>query len=79
MGASGTRRSLRPLNFMRVRLWAQLGQMMLRERGGVCGILSVVIPGCAEGAGPESIATIVSMDSGLALRAPSGAQLRTGE
>ena len=29
-----------------------------------------VIPGCAEGAGPESITTIGSMDSGLALRAP---------
>ena len=29
-----------------------------------------VIPGCAEGAGPESITTIMSMDSGLALRAP---------
>jgi hypothetical protein len=30
----------------------------------------IVIPGCAEGAGPESITTIGSMDSGLALRAP---------
>jgi len=31
----------------------------------------VVIPGCAKGAGPESILTIVVMDSGLALtRAP---------
>jgi hypothetical protein len=29
-----------------------------------------VIPGCAEGAGPESITTIVSMDSGLSLREP---------
>jgi hypothetical protein len=29
-----------------------------------------VIPGCAEGAGPESIATNVSMDSGLSLREP---------
>ena len=33
--------------------------------------LPVVIPGCAESAGPESITTIVSMDSGLAaLRRP---------
>jgi hypothetical protein len=33
--------------------------------------LSAVIPGCAGGAGPESIATIWSMDSGLdASRAP---------
>jgi error-prone DNA polymerase len=31
------------------------------------------------GAGPESITTILSMDSGLALRAPSNAQLRIGE
>ena len=31
---------------------------------------SVVIPGCAEGAGPESILTIVVMDSGLVLRTP---------
>ena len=34
------------------------------------GIPSVVIPGCAEGAGPESITTIGSMDSGLVLRTP---------
>jgi hypothetical protein len=32
--------------------------------------LSAVIPGYAGGAGPESITTIGSMDSGLALRAP---------
>src|ERR1700732_3154892 len=29
-----------------------------------------VIPGCAAGAGPESILTIVVMDSGLVLRTP---------
>jgi hypothetical protein len=31
---------------------------------------TTVIPGCAVGAGPESILIIVVMDSGLALRAP---------
>ena len=35
------------------------------------GLFPLVIPGCAEGAGPESITTIVSIDSGLAaLRRP---------
>jgi len=34
------------------------------------GLITVVIPGCAEGVDPESITTIGSMDSGLALRAP---------
>jgi len=32
--------------------------------------LHTVIPGWPEGPGPESITTIGSMDSGLALRAP---------
>src|SRR5262245_18801671 len=36
---------------------------------------SSVIPGCAEGAGPESITTIVRMDSGLA---PRGAPRNDG-
>jgi hypothetical protein len=31
---------------------------------------TTVIPGCAEGAGPESILPMVVMDSGLALCAP---------
>jgi hypothetical protein len=26
---------------------------------------TIVIPGCAEGAGPESITTLMSMDSGF--------------
>jgi hypothetical protein len=32
--------------------------------------LHIVIPGWPEGPGPESITTIVSMDSGLSLREP---------
>ncbi len=45
---------------------------LLLEAGWLTGSpLSFVIPGCALlGADPESITTIVSMDSGLVLRTP---------
>jgi hypothetical protein len=47
--------------------------MKKKCQGNFAGFqLSLVIPGCAEGAGPETILPIVVMDSGLArlARAP---------
>jgi hypothetical protein len=53
---------------LRIRESSECGQMTIIESSAS---LSSVIPECAFlGAGPESILTIVVMDSGLALHAP---------
>src|SRR5690349_17685875 len=52
------------------------GTVVYSKQGSPTATTPFVIPGCAEGAGPESVLTIVVMDSGLALRAPRNDERR---